>query len=71
MGSRFRRNFGLSSRSPARPRSQDAPNRAPLLRSEEISARLPAAQPAAGRWLLWLGMLATIAAGAVYLYLVY
>jgi hypothetical protein len=37
------------------------------LRSEEISARFPAALPAAGRWLIWMGIVATIAAGIVYL----
>jgi hypothetical protein len=37
------------------------------LRSEEIWARLPAALPAAGRRLIWMGIIATIAAGVVYL----
>ena len=44
MGSRFRRNFGLPSRSPTRAGSH-------------------------GEMLFWLGMLATLAAGLVYLYL--
>jgi hypothetical protein len=68
MGFRFRRrNFGLTPRWQGR---QDAPMRRPFLRSEEISARLPAALPATGRCFIWLGIVATIAAGVVYLYLI-
>lgn len=69
MGLRFRRrNFGLTSRSPTQPGRQDAPTRAPFLHSEEVSARLPAALLSAhGRLFFWVGMLATIAAGVVYL----
>jgi hypothetical protein len=59
MGFRFRRR-----RWPGR---QDAPMRPAFLRSEEISARLPAPPAPAGvRWLFWLGIVATIAAGVVY-----
>ena len=71
MGSRFRRNFGLSPRSPQRPGSQDA---APPLaaHSEEmiLAQRSSRHQRAVGRLVFWLGTLGTIAVGAVYLYLI-
>jgi len=71
MGPRFRRNFGLPSRSPARPPGEDTA--APLAaRSDEMILTQGSSrhQRVVGRILFWLGMLATIAAGAVYLYLV-
>jgi hypothetical protein len=68
MGLRFRRRgSGLTPRWQG---CQDAPMRPPFLRSEEISARLPAALPATGRWLIWLGIVATIVGGVIYLYLI-
>jgi hypothetical protein len=71
MGPRFRRNFGLPSRSPTRPRGEDA---APPLaaHSDEmiLAQRSSRHQQGVARILFWLGMLATIAAGVVYLYLV-
>jgi len=71
MGPRFRRNFGLPSNSPARHRDEDAA--APLAaHSDEmiVAQRSSRHQRAVARILFWLGMLATIVAGVVYLYLV-
>jgi len=66
MSSRFRRNFGLSSRSPTRPRSQDdAAPPLPAYSEEMILAQRRRQQVA--RIIFWLGLLATIAAGVVYL----
>jgi hypothetical protein len=67
MGSRFRhRNFGLSSRPPTRPRGQDAaPPAAPA--GDMILAPRPRRRQQVPRMLFWLGALATIAAGVVYL----
>jgi len=71
MGPRFRRNFGLPPRSPTRPRGEDA---APPLaaHSDEmiLAQRSSRHQRGVGRLAFWLCMLATIAAGAIYLYLI-
>ena len=70
MGSRFHRNFGLSSRSPTQSLSQDAA--APLAARPDdmiVVDRPRRRHQVVARILFWLGMLATIAAGVVYLYL--
>jgi hypothetical protein len=48
-------------------RGQNVPMQAPFLRSEDISARRTAVMAAADRRLIWMGVVATIAAGIVYL----
>jgi hypothetical protein len=48
-------------------RGQNVPTRAPFLRSEDLSARRPAVMAAVGRRRIWIGIIATIAAGIVYL----
>ncbi|GEM_PF-2887843 len=66
MGSRFRRNFGLSPRS-ARSASQVAVVPLALAAPEEM---MLAPGPHPSRIFFWAAMLATIAAGVVYLCLV-
>ena len=68
IGSRSsRRNFGLSS--PTRPRNQDAGSPLAVHSEEMILAPRPRRRQQVARILFWLGMLATIAAGVIYLYL--
>ena len=71
MGPRFRRNFGLPSRSPTRPRGEDAALPLAAHSDEMILAQHSShRQRGVARRLFWLGMLATIAAGAIYLSLI-
>jgi len=71
VGSRFRRNFGLPSRSPTRPPGQDAEPPLAARAGDMILAPRPRRRgQVAARILFWLGMLATLAAGMVYLYLI-
>jgi hypothetical protein len=68
MGSRFRRNFGLSSRSPTRAPEYAAPLAARA--GDMILAPRPHRRgQVAARILFWSGMLGTIAGLVVYLYL--
>ena len=70
MGPRFRhRNFGLSSRSPTRPQDDAAPPLAAHSEEMILMQRPSRHQRAVGRLAFWLGVLATIAAGVIYLYL--
>ena len=69
IGSRFRRNFGLSAHAPTQPRIQNPAPLAARAGDMILAPRPHRREQVVARILFWLGMLATIAGLVVYLYL--